>query len=94
LNQPATEISSRRNGSRAWRIRITVASGPVVVFIQASEALVFQQDPILGHYGITFTVKAGDNKIVHKGTVSGEEMKLKVEFGERTLEMTARRAGS
>lgn len=43
---------------------------------------------------ITFTVEAGDNKIVHKGTVSGDEMKLKVEFGERTMEMTARRVGS
>jgi hypothetical protein len=43
---------------------------------------------------ITFTVEAGDNKIVHKGTVSGDEMKLKVEFGERTMEMTARRVAS
>jgi hypothetical protein len=31
---------------------------------------------------ISFTVDADGMKIVHKGTVSGDEMKLKVEFAE------------
>ena len=40
---------------------------------------------------ITFTVDTGDMKIVHKGTISGDEMKLKVDFGENSMEMTAKR---
>jgi hypothetical protein len=42
---------------------------------------------------ISFTV--GDEfKVLHKGKVSGDEMKLKVEMGERTFEMTAKRVKS
>lgn len=41
---------------------------------------------------ISFTVATDQFKIVHKGTVSGDEMKLKVEIGEQTMEMTAKRA--
>lgn len=40
---------------------------------------------------ITFTVAADQFKVVHKGTVSGDEMKLKVEMGDQTMEMTAKR---
>jgi hypothetical protein len=40
---------------------------------------------------IEFTVEANDMKIVHKGTVSGDEMKLKVDIGDQTMEMTAKR---
>jgi hypothetical protein len=43
---------------------------------------------------ITFTVTAEQFKAVHKGTVSGNEMKLSVQMGERTVEMTAKRAAS
>lgn len=43
---------------------------------------------------ISFTVEADQFKVVHKGTVSGDEMKLKVDMGERSLEMTAKRAKS
>lgn len=43
---------------------------------------------------ISFTVDAGDMKIVHKGTVSGNEMKLKVEMGDQTMDMTATRSTS
>ncbi|MGC2656957.1 MAG: hypothetical protein WA324_03195 [Bryobacteraceae bacterium] len=43
---------------------------------------------------ISFTVNAGDLKIVHKGTVNGNEMKLKVDIGDQTVDMTATRAGS
>jgi hypothetical protein len=40
---------------------------------------------------ISFTVDAGDMKILHKGTVSGDEMKLKVELPDNTVDMTATR---
>jgi hypothetical protein len=40
---------------------------------------------------ITFTVETDQFKVVHKGTVSGDEMKLKVEIGEQTMDMTAKR---
>lgn len=43
---------------------------------------------------ISFVVDAGDRKLVHKGEISGDEMKLKVEMGEGTMEMTAKRVGS
>ena len=43
---------------------------------------------------ISFNVEMNDMKIVHKGTVSGDEMKLKVEIGDQTMEMTAKRATS
>ena len=35
-----------------------------------------------------------DMKILHKGTVSGDEMKLTVEFGDRKFEFVAKRAKS
>ncbi len=38
---------------------------------------------------IEFTVNAGDFKILHKGAVSGKEMKLKVEMGDRAWDMLA-----
>jgi hypothetical protein len=40
---------------------------------------------------IEFTVATDQFKVVHKGTVSGDEMKLKVDIGERSMEMTAKR---
>jgi hypothetical protein len=40
---------------------------------------------------ISFTVEVNDMKIVHKGTVSGDEMKLKVDIGDQTVDMTAKR---
>ena len=40
---------------------------------------------------ITFTVKSDQFEVVHKGTISGDEMKLKVDVGDRTMEMTAKR---
>jgi len=43
---------------------------------------------------VSFIVDVGDFKIMHKGTISGDEMKLKVDIGDQTMEMTARRAGS
>ena len=41
---------------------------------------------------ISFTVATDQFKVVHKGTVSGDEMKLKVDIGDQTMEMTATRA--
>ena len=38
---------------------------------------------------VTFTVEHEDVKALHKGTISGNEMKLQVDIGERTLETTA-----
>jgi hypothetical protein len=43
---------------------------------------------------IEFTVEVNDQKIVHKGTVAGDEMKLKVIIGDQTMDMTAKRAAS
>lgn len=43
---------------------------------------------------ITFAVVRDEFKIVHKGTISGDEMKLQVQAGERTFEMTAKRSAS
>ena len=40
---------------------------------------------------ISFTVQAGDLKILHKGTVSADEMKLKVQMGDQSFDMTAKR---
>lgn len=40
---------------------------------------------------ITFTVDAMGQKLVHTGTVSGDEMKIKVDFGGQPMEMTAKR---
>lgn len=41
---------------------------------------------------ITFTVATDQFKVVHKGTVAGDEMKLEVDMGDRQMEMTAKRA--
>ena len=41
---------------------------------------------------ITFTVANDQFKVLHKGTISGDELKLKIEIGEREMEMTAKRA--
>ena len=43
---------------------------------------------------ISFTVQTDQFKVVHKGTVSGNEMKLKVEMGDNSMEMVAKRVGS
>jgi hypothetical protein len=43
---------------------------------------------------ITFTVATDQFKAVHKGKIAGNEMKLSVDMGERTMEMTAKRAGA
>ena len=40
---------------------------------------------------ISFTVDAGERGIPHKGEVSGDQMKLTVEMGERSMTMTAKR---
>jgi TonB family protein len=40
---------------------------------------------------ISFTVDPGGFKIVHKGTVTGDTMKLKVDMGDQSFEMTATR---
>ena len=40
---------------------------------------------------IAFTVETDQFKVVHKGTVSGDEMKLKVEVGDQTMDVTAKR---
>ncbi len=41
---------------------------------------------------IAFTVATDQFKVVHKGTVSGDEMKLKVDMGDQQFEMTAKRS--
>ncbi len=43
---------------------------------------------------IEFTVEAGDFKVVHKGTVAGQEMKLKVDVGGQSMDLIAKRVGS
>ena len=43
---------------------------------------------------ISFTVETPNFKVVHKGAIQGDEMKLKVDMGERTMEMTAKRVTS
>ncbi len=40
---------------------------------------------------ITFTIATGEYTVIHKGTVTGDEMKLSAEIGTRTLEITAKR---
>ena len=40
---------------------------------------------------ISFTVETDQFKVVHKGTVSGDEMKLKVEVGDNTMDVVAKR---
>jgi hypothetical protein len=40
---------------------------------------------------ISFAVERGDRKVQHKGAVTGNEMKLEVNLGERTVSITARR---
>lgn len=41
---------------------------------------------------ISFTLDTGNMEIVHKGEISGDEMKLKIEMGGGTMEMIAKRA--
>lgn len=41
-----------------------------------------------------FTVETDQFKVVHKGTVSGNEMRLKVDMGDNSVEMVAKRIGS
>jgi len=43
---------------------------------------------------ISFTVETDQFKVVHKGIVSGDEMKLKVEAGDQTIDMVAKRVKS
>jgi hypothetical protein len=40
---------------------------------------------------ISFTVESDQLKVVHKGIVAGNEMKLKVEMGDNTMEMVAKK---
>ena len=40
---------------------------------------------------ISFAIETDQMKVVHKGTVSGDEMKLKVEMGDNSMEMVAKR---
>jgi hypothetical protein len=40
---------------------------------------------------ISFTVDMGDFKILHKGTVAGDTMTLKVMMGDQGFDMTAKR---
>ena len=40
---------------------------------------------------ISFTVDIGEFKILHKGSVSGDSMKLKVEMGDQSFDMAATR---
>ena len=41
---------------------------------------------------ISFVIATDEFRAVTKGTISGDEIKLKVEAGDRTFEMTAKRA--
>jgi hypothetical protein len=43
---------------------------------------------------IEFTVETEQFKVVHKGTFSGDTMKLNVDMGGQTMEMTAKRSAS
>ena len=43
---------------------------------------------------ISFTVTTDQFKVVHKGTVSGDEIKLNVEMGENTMNMALKRVKS
>lgn len=43
---------------------------------------------------VIFTVEAGDMKILHKGTIAGDEIKMKVDIGDQSMDMTAKRATS
>lgn len=40
---------------------------------------------------ISFTVATDQFKVVHKGTVSGDEMKLTADMGDQKFQMTAKR---
>jgi hypothetical protein len=40
---------------------------------------------------IVFTVSNGDFSVVHKGKVSGDEMKLTADIGDQQMELTAKR---
>ncbi len=41
---------------------------------------------------IEFTVATDQFSVKHKGTIAGDEMKLKVEIGDNAFDMTAKRA--
>ena len=41
---------------------------------------------------ISFTIATDEFRAATKGTISGDEIKLKIEAGDRTFEMTAKRA--
>jgi hypothetical protein len=40
---------------------------------------------------ICFTVESDQVKVVHKGTIAGNEMRLKVEMGDNTTEVVAKK---
>lgn len=40
---------------------------------------------------ITFTISTGEYDVVHKGVVTGDEMKLTADVGSRTLSISAKR---
>jgi hypothetical protein len=41
---------------------------------------------------VTFTITTPEWKAVHKGTISGDEMKLKLEVGDRQMDISAKRS--
>lgn len=43
---------------------------------------------------VSFTTEFNGMKIVHKGKVTGDEMKLKVNMGDNDVDMTLKRSGS
>ncbi len=42
--------------------------------------------------GVEFTVVTDQFKAIHKGTIAGNDMKLSVDLGDRTIELTAKRS--
>jgi hypothetical protein len=40
---------------------------------------------------LTFTIATGEYTVIHKGIVSGDEMKISADVGSRTLEIVAKR---
>lgn len=98
----AVAFAADANGK--WKATVEGRDGPIEIeYIFKAEAEKLS-GTVLGPMGeaeiragslkgdeIAFTVVAGERSIPHKGKITDDEMKLTLDFGERQMDVTAKR---
>lgn len=98
----AVAFAADANGK--WKATVEGRDGPIEVEYNFKVEAEKVTGTVLGPMGeaaigegslkndeIAFTVVAGERTIPHKGKITDDEMKLTLDFGERQMEVTAKR---